>query len=70
MRSDGSVKFQGRTRFLGEALAGELTGWVEADEDSWQIWFGPAELAIFDASAGAIWPLAQPPERTDNTIVI
>ena len=59
MRSDGSVKFQGRTRFLVEALAGELTGWVEADEDSWQIWFGPAELAIFDASAGAIWPLGK-----------
>lgn len=59
VRSDGSVKFRGRTRFLGEALAGELTGWVEADEDIWQIWFGPVELAIFDASVGAIWPLGK-----------
>jgi len=59
VRSDGAVKFRGRTRFLGQALAAELSGWVEADEDIWQIGFGPAELAIFDASAGAIWPLGK-----------
>ena len=59
VRKDGYVKFRGSKRFLGEALAGELTGWVETDEDIWQIWFGPAELAIFDASAGAIWSLGK-----------
>jgi hypothetical protein len=59
VRKDGYVKFRGSKRFLGEALAGELTGWVETDKDIWQIWFGPAELAIFDASAGAIWSLGK-----------
>ena len=59
VRSDGGVKFQGRTRFLSEALAGELVGWVEVAEDIWQIWFGPAEVAIFDADAGEIWPLGK-----------
>jgi len=37
---DGRVKFHGRMYFLSEALAGEITGWVEVDQDIWQIWFG------------------------------
>ena len=57
VRSDGYLKFQGRTRFLGEALGGELTGWVEVDDDIWQIWFGLAEVAIFDVAGGRIWSL-------------
>ena len=49
VKRNGYVKFRGQLRFLSEALAGELTGWVEVDEDAWQIWFGPIEVALFDA---------------------
>jgi len=57
VRKDGHVKFQGRMYFLSEALAGETTGWVEVDEDIWQIWFGPVEVALYDAAARTLWPL-------------
>ncbi len=57
VRRDGGVKFQGRMYFLGEALAGELTGWVEVDEAIWQIWFGPVEVALYDAVNETLWPL-------------
>ena len=57
MRQDGSVKFQGRMYFLSEALASETTGWVEVDEDIWQIWFGPVEVALYDAAERTLWPL-------------
>ena len=57
MRHDGSVKFQGCEYFLSEALSGETTGWVEADEDIWQIWFGPVEVALYDAAERTLWPL-------------
>lgn len=58
VRRDGSVKFQGKMYFLSEALAGELTGWVEVDEAIWQIWFGPVEVALYDALNETLWPLA------------
>jgi hypothetical protein len=57
VRHDGSVKFQGSEYFLSEALSGETTGWVEADEDIWQIWFGPVEVALYDAAERTLWPL-------------
>lgn len=57
VRRDGSVKFQGREYFLSEALRGETTGWVEVDEDIWQIWFGPVEVALYDAADRTLWPL-------------
>jgi len=57
VRKDGRVKFHGRIYFLSEALAGETTGWVEVDEDIWQIWFGPVEVALYDAAARTLWPL-------------
>ena len=57
VRQDGSVKFQGGMYFLSEALAGELTGWVEVDEAIWQIWFGPLEVALYDAANRTLWPL-------------
>jgi transposase InsO family protein len=57
VRRDGSVKFQGREYFLSEALRGETTGWVEVDEDIWQIWFGSAEVALYDAVGRTLWPL-------------
>jgi hypothetical protein len=57
VRHDGSVKFQGREYFLSEALRGETTGWVEVEEDIWQIWFGPVEVALYDAAGRTLWPL-------------
>jgi type I restriction enzyme M protein len=49
--------YQGRMYFLSEALASETTGWVEVDEDIWQIWFGPVEVALYDAVDRTLWPL-------------
>lgn len=57
VRRDGSVKFQGEMYFLSEALAGERTGWVEVEEAIWQIWFGPVEVAIYDALSRSLWPI-------------
>ncbi len=57
VRHDGGVKFQGEQYFLSEALAGELVGWVEVEEALWQIWFGPLEIALYDAAHRELWPL-------------
>lgn len=60
VRPDGRVKFQGWKYFLSEALARESVGLVEVDEDVWQIWFGPVEIALFDAVNRELWPLGSP----------
>ena len=57
VRHDGRVKFLGEKYFLSEALRGELVGLVEVEEDVWQIWFGPVEVALFDAANRELWPL-------------
>ena len=57
VKKDGYVRFQGRAHFLSEALAKQLTGWVEVDEGAWEVWFGPVELALFDASQAKLRPL-------------
>ncbi len=57
VRHDGRVKFRGEKYFLSEALRGELVGLVEVEEDVWQIWFGPVEVALFDAANRELWPL-------------
>ncbi len=57
VRHDGRIKFLGEKYFLSEALARELVGLVEVDEAIWQIWFGPVELALFDAANRVLWPL-------------
>lgn len=57
VRHDGRVKLGGRQYFLSEALKGELVGFVEVDEALWQVWFGPAEIALVDAAGGELWPL-------------
>lgn len=57
VRHDGRIKFLGKKYFLSEALARELVGLVEVDEAIWQIWFGPVELALFDAANHVLWPL-------------
>lgn len=57
VRRDGSMKFQGEMYFLSEALAGELTGGVEVQEAIWQVWFGPVEVAIYDALSRSLWPI-------------
>ena len=57
VKKDGYVRFQGQAHFLSEALAKELTGWVEVDEGAWEVWCGPVELALCDARKGRIRPL-------------
>ena len=53
------MKFQGREYFLSEALSGETTGWVQADENIRQIWFGPVEVAHSDAAERTYGRLAR-----------
>lgn len=57
VRHDGRVQFQGWKYFLSEALARESVGLIEVDEDVWQLWFGPVEIALFDAANRELWPL-------------
>ena len=67
VKRGGYVKFQGQLRFLSEALAGELTGWVEADEDAWQIWFGDSRGGPVRRKAGRD-PVARRQNRRPETL--
>ena len=52
---DGSLKFQGRQPYLSEALAGDVVGSVEVEEDLWQIWFCGYKVAVLDSAQAKLW---------------
>jgi len=46
VRHNGEVKWVGQRVYLGQNLAGEIVGLKEADQDCWQIYFGPVLLGL------------------------
>lgn len=55
VRRDGRMKFQGHQRYLSEALAGEVVGLVEVEEERWQVWFCNFAVAVLDMAQGKLW---------------
>lgn len=49
VRSDGTIKWDGKRYYLGESVACEYVGLKEVNNDIWDIYFGPIYLATFDA---------------------
>ncbi|HYH09849.1 MAG TPA: IS481 family transposase [Thermoanaerobaculia bacterium] len=48
VRSDGSIKWQGRLLFVSESVAGERLGLVEIDDGVWSVHFAHLELGRYD----------------------
>lgn len=49
VRRSGEIKWQNRTLYLSQALAGERVGLERVGPDTWRVYFGPVELALLDA---------------------
>jgi transposase InsO family protein len=49
VRSRGEIKWQGELIYISEALAGEVIGLCEDDDDDAQVHFGPVPLGIIDS---------------------
>lgn len=48
VRSNGQIKWHGKTLFVSEALIGELVGLRQIDEDRWQLRFCKMPLGIIN----------------------
>lgn len=48
VRSNGEIKWHGRSIFISQALAGEPVGLAEAENGCWTVSFGPIELGVID----------------------
>jgi hypothetical protein len=48
VRASGSIRWRGKEIFISEVLIGEPVGFEQFDDRSYQIYYGPIELAIFD----------------------
>ncbi len=48
VRHNGEIKWQGKTLYINQALAGEPVGLQEIDEDRWRVRYGPIELGLID----------------------
>jgi transposase InsO family protein len=55
VRSHGSISWQGRSRFIGEAFEGERVGLRLKRSGVWEVYFGPLPIGeLWDAETGAI----------------
>lgn len=52
VRSDGTIKWKGEQRFIGEPLSGRVVGLVETKEDFWELHYQQALIGIIDARGG------------------
>ena len=48
MRHSGEIRWQGRTLYISESLAGEPVGLAEQDDGVWAAWYGPVTLGSID----------------------
>jgi hypothetical protein len=46
VRSNGEIKWQGSTIYIGAALIGEPVGLIENRDDGWTVSYGPIELGV------------------------
>jgi transposase InsO family protein len=53
VRSNGNIRWRGHNVHVTNALAGEIVGLVETDEDRWKLLFGHQLLAILDDRGSA-----------------
>lgn len=44
VRHSGEIKWQGRTLYISESLAGEPVGLAEQENGAWAVWYGPVAL--------------------------
>ncbi len=44
VRHSGEIKWQGRTLYISESLAGEPVGLAEQEDGAWALWYGPVRL--------------------------
>lgn len=49
VRSNGEIRWHGELLYLSGVLAGEIVGLKQADDDWWDIYFGPLRIARWDA---------------------
>ncbi len=48
VRHSGEIKWQGRTLYISESLAGEPVGLAEQEDGTWALWYGPVPLGSID----------------------
>jgi hypothetical protein len=60
VRHSGEIKWRNRAIYVSQALAGELVGLVQTDEEYWKLHYGPMELAALDTRR---WKLLRPTRR-------
>jgi hypothetical protein len=51
VRTRGEIQWQGALLYVSQALVGEPVGLEEVSDGHWKMYFGPIELALFDAQA-------------------
>lgn len=69
VRRDGSLKWQNRLRYVGEALHGVTVGLVEAEPGQQEVYFGELLLgALDDASADGLRPAVSTRQPTAPTL--
>jgi len=60
VQSCGHMKWRGQDVFVSQALVGQHVGLRQTADDQWRLYFGPVELARFDARQRKVLPLATP----------
>ncbi len=48
VRSNGTIKWRGRTLFLSESLVRQTVALTQSHNDLWNIYFGPLQVAVLD----------------------
>ena len=65
VRRSGEIKWQGRTIYIHQALAGEPVGLCETDDQRWTLRYGPIHLGLIDHRGDRL----HKPKRTARGLV-
>jgi putative transposase len=52
VRSNGTIKWKGDLQFVSEVLIGERIAFIHAEDERWHLYFGNANLAIWNERSG------------------
>ena len=55
----GQIRWRGESVFVSHALAGEMVGLEQEEEEQWRVWFSFYEVGLLDGRSGKVWNLRE-----------
>ncbi len=69
VRSNGQIRWRGQMVFISEVLIGELVGLLETGDGTWDLYFGPVALALWDDRRNSLIAYRKPKQNRRKGVI-